>query len=300
MMYHIPVLFDESIGFLITDPAGSYADLTFGGGGHAKGILEKLHPQGKLWAFDQDEDAFANQLHDSRFQLIRSNFRFFENFLTLHQAVPIHGILADLGVSSHQFDEAKRGFSFRFDVELDMRMDRSSGINAADILNTYSPEKLSDIFFMYGEIRHNKSLVNRILEFRSRKPIHTTSDFSEVMKGLWPKKVEVDLLPQIYQALRIEVNDEMKALETMLQSSARVLRPGGRLVVISYHSLEDRMVKHFMRSGNFEDKVETDLFGRVKTPWKLIKSGAVKPSDEEIKRNPRARSARMRIAERIE
>lgn len=298
-MYHIPVLLHDSIDALITDAGGRYADLTFGGGGHSREILLRLSPEARLFAFDQDEDALQNKPDDERITLIRANFRFFENFLQFYQVLPLDGILADLGVSSHQFDTAERGFSFRFDADLDMRMDKNQPVTAQLILNEYEENKLADLFYLYGEIRQSRSLAARLVKKRTEAPLATIQDLLQAIKGLWPQPVEKKLLPQIFQALRIEVNDELGALKDMLVSAERALRPGGRLVVISYHSLEDRLVKHFIKAGNFEGKVSTDLFGRVEAPFTPWKAGAIKPADNEIAENPRSRSARLRVGVKI-
>jgi len=297
-MYHQPALLHECIEGLSINPSGIYADLTFGGGGHSAVILEKLNKKGMLLAFDQDEDSISNIPEDERFTLINQNFRFMKNFLRLYNAIPIDGILADLGISSHQIDTPERGFATRFEGPLDMRMNRNQGITAAQLINTYSEEKLLSIFRLYGEIDNAKQLVNRIIAARN-STIETISEFKEIIKPCTPRQTENKYLAQVFQALRIEVNDEMGALKTMLKQTVDVLKPGGRLVIISYHSLEDRLVKNFLRSGNFEGTLEKDFFGNIITPFKSITRKPIMPKDEELAINPRARSAKLRIAQKI-
>lgn len=296
-MYHVPVLLEESVSGLNIDPDGVYLDLTFGGGGHSREILKRLK-DGCLIGFDQDSDALANVPDDSRFIFVNHNFRYLRNFLRYCGYDEADGILADLGVSSHEFDEAGRGFSFRFDAELDMRMNQRSRLKATDILNTYSEEDLTQIFRNYGEVDNVRRLVDLIVKARTEKMITRSEEFLQVIAPCVPKQKEKKYLAQVYQALRIEVNGELEALEDMLKEAERALRPGGRLVVITYHSLEDRIVKNFLKSGNFEGKVEKDFYGHVKRNFELVNRKVIVPSEEEIERNPRARSAKLRIAEK--
>ena len=298
-MYHVPVLLVESVSGLNIDPDGVYLDLTFGGGGHSREILKRLK-DGCLIGFDQDSDALANVPDDSRFIFVNHNFRYLRNFLRYCGYDEADGILADLGVSSHEFDEAGRGFSFRFDAELDMRMNQRSRLKATDILNTYSEENLIRIFRNYGEVDNVRRLVDLIVNARTGKMITRSEEFLQVIAPCVPKQKEKKYLAQVYQALRIEVNGELEALEDMLKEAERALRPGGRLVVITYHSLEDRIVKNFLKSGNFEGKVEKDFYGHVKRNFELVNRKVIVPSEEEIERNPRARSAKLRIAEKRE
>ncbi len=298
-MYHVPVLLEEPVSGLNIDPDGVYLDLTFGGGGHSREILKRLK-DGCLIGFDQDSDALANVPDDSRFIFVNHNFRYLRNFLRYCGYDEADGILADLGVSSHEFDEAGRGFSFRFDAELDMRMNQRSRLKATDILNTYSEENLIRIFRNYGEVDNVRRLVDLIVNARTGKMITRSEEFLQVIAPCVPKQKEKKYLAQVYQALRIEVNGELEALEDMLKEAERALRPGGRLVVITYHSLEDRIVKNFLKSGNFEGKVEKDFYGHVKRNFELVNRKVIVPSEEEIERNPRARSAKLRIAEKRE
>ena len=298
-MYHVPVLLEESVSGLNIDPDGVYLDLTFGGGGHSREILKRLK-DGCLIGFDQDSDALANVPDDSRFIFVNHNFRYLRNFLRYCGYDEADGILADLGVSSHEFDEAGRGFSFRFDAELDMRMNQRSRLKATDILNTYSEENLIRIFRNYGEVDNVRRLVDLIVNARTGKMITRPEEILQVIAPCVPKQKEKKYLAQVYQALRIEVNGELEALEDMLKEAERALRPGGRLVVITYHSLEDRIVKNFLKSGNFEGKVEKDFYGHVKRNFELVNRKVIVPSEEEIERNPRARSAKLRIAEKRE
>lgn len=293
--YHIPVLLQEAVTALITKDDGVYVDLTFGGGGHSSAILERLSEKGKLFAFDQDEDAFRNKPNDERLILIKANFRFFENYLRYHQVTAVDGVLADLGVSSHQFDTGSRGFSVRFDAPLDMRMDRMQPLDAQKLLNEYDEKQLADVFYYYGELRNARQLAARIVQVRKQQPIATTADLKLALKGMFKPQHEKDLIIQVFQALRIEVNGELDALKEMLEQSARVIKPGGKLVVISYHSLEDRLVKNFLRAGNFEGNQQKDLYGNVNAPFRPEQAKAITASEEELNRNPRSRSARMRI-----
>ncbi len=296
-MYHNPVLLHRSIELLNIDPNGVYVDVTFGGGGHSRAILEKLE-NGRLIAFDQDPDAFSNVPDDDRFTLVPHNFRYLKNFLRLHNALPVDGILADLGVSSHQFDVPDRGFSTRFDAVLDMRMNPAAGNSAKEVLNSYSAEELQNIFTLYGELRSSYSISRAIVKARSEKPIETTGRLIEVIKTVLPERKINKLSAMVFQALRIEVNEELEVLKEMLQQAAEVLKPGGRLVVISYHSLEDRLVKNFFRAGNFEGKVEKDFYGNLLSPLKPLSGKAIVPDEKEIIENSRARSAKMRTAEK--
>ena len=297
MEYHNPVLLKECIDGLNINPEGVYVDVTFGGGGHSREILRHL-TTGKLYAFDQDDDAVKNKIDDERFVLIKQNFRYLKNFLKMYNALPIDGLLADLGVSSHQFDEAERGFTIRFDAKLDMRMDQNAKQTAADVLNTYSEEDLKRIFKLYGEVDNAGYLASIIYHNRKDKAIETVNDLKVMITKCVKRGKENQYYAQVFQALRIEVNKEMDVLQELLLQSLDVLKPGGRLVVISYHSLEDRLVKNIMRSGKFEGEVEKDFFGNQLTPFKQISKKPIVPSDEENKINSRARSAKLRIAEK--
>lgn len=298
--YHIPVLLRESLEGLAIDPAGVYADVTFGGGGHSLAILNRLGANGRLYAFDQDADAEKNVPDDPRFVFVRSNFRYLSNFARYHAIDgKVNGLLADLGVSSHHFDDKDRGFSFRFDGLLDMRMNYRAGKTAADILNTCPEDRLADIFFLYGELKMSKKLASVIVRERRNKPFLKTDDLLEALKPFTGKDKEKKFLAQVFQALRIEVNDEMRALRALLEQTLSVLAPGARLAVITYHSLEDRLVKNFLKTGNFEGKSEQDFFGNVYSPYRLIRNRVITPSEEETERNPRSRSAKLRVAERV-
>ena len=298
MAYHNPVLLQSSVDYLVTNPDGTYVDVTYGGGGHSREILSRLG-SGRLIAFDQDSDAQANLVEDERFTFVPSNFKNLSRFLKYHQAYPVDGILADLGVSSHQFDTPERGFSYREDGVLDMRMNTNAGKSAQDIVNQYDEQALSQIFYRYGELSDGRTLARRIVKAREERPIRTTQELVEALKPSLPRGRENKSLSRIFQALRIEVNQEMEALEAFLTQTVEALKIGGRLVVISYHSLEDRMVKNFMRAGNFSGEVEKDFYGNPQTPFKLITRKALVPDDEEINLNPRARSAKLRVAEKI-
>ena len=297
--YHIPALLHESIEGLNIQPNGTYVDVTFGGGGHSKEILSRLGDGGKLYGFDQDEEAYENVLHDDRFVFVRSNFRYLNNFLQYYQVEKVDGILADLGVSSHHFDDEDRGFSFRYDSLLDMRMNQSAKQKAADILNNYDEEQLSNIFYLYGELRTSRKIASAIAFARQAKPITTVNEFLKIMDRFTYRDKEKKVLAQAFQALRIEVNQELDALSEMLQQSVERLAVGGRISVISYHSLEDRMVKNFFRSGNIEGKIEKDFYGNPLTNLKIINRKVIIPSQEEQRINPRSRSAKLRIAEKI-
>lgn len=296
--YHIPVLLHQSVDGMVTTPDGTYIDVTFGGGGHSKEILSRLSQKGHLYSFDQDEDASRNIVDDDRFTFVLSNFRFIKNWMRYYNVEAVDGLLADLGVSSHHFDEADRGFSFRFDGKLDMRMNQKAKQTAADVVMTYSEEALANIFYLYGELKNGRKLAQTIVRARQSATIATIEDLLQIVRPLFGKEREKKELAKVFQALRIEVNHEMKALEEMLHAATSILRPGGRLAVITYHSLEDRMVKNIMKTGNIEGKAEKDFFGNIQTPYKLINSKVIVPSDEEQQKNPRSRSAKLRIAER--
>ncbi len=298
-VYHVPVLLQESLDGMAIRPDGVYVDVTFGGGGHSREILSRLGEGGHLYGFDQDADAEKNIPENSHFTFVRSNFRYLYNFMRYHGEVGnVDALLADLGVSSHHFDDETRGFSFRFDGNLDMRMNTRAGQTAADILNTYAEEDLADLFYLYGELKVSRKLASIIVKAREEKPFVKISDLLEIVKPFIGRDKEKKFLAQVFQALRIEVNDEMRALREMLIGTLKVLKPGGRLVVITYHSLEDRLVKNFLKSGNFEGKAEQDFFGNIQSPFKLVNNKVIVPSAEEIERNPRSRSAKLRIAER--
>ena len=294
--YHIPVLLEPAVGELDIQPSGTYCDLTFGGGGHSRHILSKLGADGRLFSFDQDRDTLSNAPDDERFNYVESNFRFLRSALRLRGVTQVDGILADLGVSSHHFDEVGRGFSFRGEGPLDMRMNQRGGRTAADVVNGYDADTLARVLKAYGELDTTWKIASCIERAREKAPITTTAQLVEAVRPCTPKRDESKFLTKLFQALRIEVNGEMEALKMALEQSLKVLRPGGRLVVISYHSLEDRLVKNFMRSGNFEGKIEQDFFGRQQTPFDLISRKAIVPSAEEVERNPRSRSAKMRVA----
>lgn len=296
--YHIPVLLKESIDGMNICPDGIYVDVTFGGGGHSKEILGRLDEKGHLYSFDQDEDAERNIVNDSRFTFVRSNFRYLHNFLRYYDVEEVDGILADLGVSSHHFDDSERGFSFRFDGKLDMRMNKRAGMTAAEVVNTYSEERLADIFYLYGELKNSRKLASVLVKTRTLRPIVTIGDFLEIVKPLFGREREKKELAKVFQALRIEVNQEMEALKEMLYAATQALKPGGRLAVITYHSLEDRIVKNVMKTGNIDGKAEQDFFGNVQTPFRLVNNKVIVASEEEVTRNPRARSAKLRIAEK--
>ena len=297
--YHVPVLLTESIDGLAIQPDGIYVDVTFGGGGHSREILRRLGPKGHLYSFDQDADAEKNIVADDRFTFIRSNFRYIKQWMRYYGVDKIDGLLADLGVSSHHFDDAERGFSFRFDAPLDMRMNKRAGLTAADVVNDYSEEQLADIFYLYGELKQARRIASMVVKARSQQRIATTGDLLKLLgvdtdNGQWKKD-----MARLFQALRIEVNHEMEALKEMLFGATEVLRAGGRLSVITYHSLEDRMVKNMLKAGNAEGRVKQDFFGRAETPFRLVNNKVIVPTDEEQQRNPRSRSAKLRIAERV-
>ncbi len=299
MVYHVPVLLDESIEGLNIKPNGTYVDLTFGGGGHSSAILQKLSPKGKLFGFDQDEDAKVNVPNDKRFTFVRGNFRYFRNFLRYNGVLTVDGILADLGVSSHHFDSPERGFSFRHKGPLDMRMNPASSLSAAKVVNTYPQEKLVELFKLYGELPNAFKVAQEIVKVRQSAPIETVEKLFEILGKHFPQKFQNKMMAQTFQALRIEVNSEMEVLKQMLQQTPKALKPEGRLVVISYHSLEDRLVKNFIKSGNFEGKVDTDFYGNTSSPLEAVNRKVIVPSDEENDRNSRARSAKLRIALKV-
>ncbi|MCM1078615.1 MAG: 16S rRNA (cytosine(1402)-N(4))-methyltransferase RsmH [Firmicutes bacterium] len=306
--YHVPVLLKESVDGLAVGKGGVYVDVTFGGGGHSREVLSRMDKSGRLFSFDQDADAENNAevtredgtrlAGDARWTFVRSNFRYLKNWMRYYGVDGVDGILADLGVSSHHFDDESRGFSFRFDAPLDMRMNKRGGRTAADVVNEYEEERLADVIYLYGELKQSRKIASNIVRARAEKPIVTTHDLLAATQRCFPKEREKKDVTRLFQALRIEVNHEMDALREMLLAAGEVLRPGGRLSVITYHSLEDRMVKNIMKTGNVEGKREQDFFGRVSTPYTLVSGKPVVPSEEEQKDNPRSRSAKLRIAEK--
>ena len=297
--YHVPVLLEESVAGLNIMPGGVYLDLTFGGGGHSAEILKRMDDEGCLMGFDQDEDAQANVPDDDRFIFVNHNFRYLRNFMRYYGYEEVDGILADLGVSSHEFDEADRGFSFRFDAELDMRMNRRSKLTAAEVVNSYDIDRLTDVFRNYGEVENARRLADLIVKARTDEGIKTSEEFYQVIAPCIPKQKEKKYLAKVYQALRIEVNGELDALKDMMEQAMTVLKPCGRLVVITYHSLEDRIVKNFLKSGNADGKVDKDLLtGHINHNFELVNRKVIVPSEEEVERNPRARSAKLRIAQK--
>ncbi|MGI6073378.1 MAG: 16S rRNA (cytosine(1402)-N(4))-methyltransferase RsmH [Fermentimonas sp.] len=298
-MYHVPVLLKESVDGLKINPDGVYVDVTYGGGGHSREILSRLSNKGRLFAFDQDKDVEKNVESDERLIFVRSNFSYLKRFLRYYGVSKIDGLLADLGVSSHHFDSKDRGFSFRVDADLDMRMNRSSDRTASDVVNNYSEEELSNMFFLYGELKSSRRIASSIVEYRKDKPIEKTGELVDILEPFTRKDKENKVLAQAFQALRIEVNDEMKTLEEMLKQGYEILAPGGRMSVISYHSLEDRLVKNFFRSGNFEGEIKKDFFGVPDVPFTLINRKVITPSEEELNTNSRSRSAKLRIVEKI-
>ena len=298
-MYHIPVLLQESIDGLAIRPDGTYVDVTFGGGGHSREILRRLGEEGHLYSFDQDADAEQNIPEgDERFTFVRSNFRYLSNWMQYYGVENLDGLIADLGVSSHHFDDESRGFSFRFDAPLDMRMNGRGGMTAADIVNNYDENRLADVFYLYGEFRNSRALAAAVAKARKNKSIDTIEDLLQAVERLINRERGKKELARLFQSLRIEVNHEMEALKIMLESAFRYLRPGGRLVVLTYHSLEDRMVKNFIKAGKIDGKVEQDFFGRKLTPWRAVNNKVIVPSDKEQEENPRSRSAKLRIAEK--
>ena len=298
--YHNPVLLEESVDALDIMPGGVYVDATFGGGGHSREILSRMDSTARLYSFDQDADAERNIVDDDRFTFVRSNFRYLENWMRYYGIEHIDGILADLGVSSHHFDDETRGFSFRFDAPIDMRMNKRAGKTAADILNDYTEEQLADIFYIYGELKTSRRIAAAIAKARATKPIKTTTDLLTIVDPLMPKERQKKDLAKVFQALRIEVNREMEALKEMLTAAVKLLRPGGRLSVITYHSLEDRMVKNVMKTGNVEGKVEKDFFGRTSATMRPLQGKPITPSAEEQTDNPRSRSAKLRVGVKSE
>ena len=296
--YHVPVLLKASVDGLDIRPDGIYVDVTFGGGGHSKEILSRLGDNGHLYSFDQDADAERNIVDDKRFTFVRSNFRYLKNWMRYHEVEQVDGILADLGVSSHHFDDETRGFSFRFDAPLDMRMNKRDGMTAADVLNDYEEERLADIFYLYGELKGSRRLAAAIVKARTAHAIRNTQDLANIVAPLLKREREKKETAKLFQALRIEVNHEMDALKEMLLAARDVLAPGGRLSVITYHSLEDRMVKNVMKTGNTEGKACQDFFGRVETPFRLVNNKVITADEEELAANPRSRSAKLRIAEK--
>ena len=297
--YHVPVLLRESVGGLDIKPDGVYVDVTFGGGGHSREILSRLGAKGRLFSFDQDEDAEQNIVNDERFTFVRSNFRYLKNWMRYYGIGEIDGLLADLGVSSHHFDDETRGFSFRFDASLDMRMNKRAGMTAADVLNNDSEEQLSDIFYIYGELKNARRIAAAIIQARTARRIETTNDLMEATEKCFQREREKKETAKLFQALRIEVNHEMDALKEMLNDARDLIRTGGRLSVITYHSLEDRLVKNMMKAGNVEGKVVQDFFGRIESPFRQIGGKVIVASEEEQQSNPRSRSAKLRIAERV-
>lgn len=297
--YHVPVLLQESIDGLNIKSDGIYVDVTFGGGGHSREILSRLGKNGHLYSFDQDADAEKNIIADDRFTFVRSNFRYLRNWMRYYGVEAIDGLLADLGVSSHHFDDETRGFSFRFDAPLDMRMNKRAGKTAADIVNEYDEAKLADVFFLYGELKNSRRIANAIAAYRQQKRIETTGDLMAATEKIMRTEKEKKDLARLFQALRIEVNHEMDALRDMLNSASQLLKSGGRLSVITYHSLEDRIVKNVMKAGNAKGKIEKDFFGRVSSPFRLVNNKVITPQEDELQNNPRSRSAKLRIAERI-
>ena len=296
--YHIPVLMKDSVDGLNIGSAGIYVDVTFGGGGHSREILSRLDADGHLYSFDQDADAEKNIINDNRLTFVRSNFRYLKNWMRYYGVDHIDGLLADLGVSSHHFDDESRGFSFRFDAPLDMRMNKRDGTTAADVVNTYDEERLADIFYLYGELKNSRKIAAALVKARAAHKIETTQDFIGAVESLFRREREKKDMAKLFQALRIEVNNEMTALKEMLRSATELLRPGGRLSVITYHSLEDRIVKNVMKTGNPEGKMKQDFFGRIETPFTLINNKVITPDDEELANNPRSRSAKLRIAKK--
>ena len=296
--YHVPVLLDESINGLNLHPDGVYIDVTFGGGGHSREILRRLPQGSRLFSFDQDADAERNIVDDDRFTFVRSNFRYLKNWMRYYEIDHIDGLLADLGVSSHHFDDESRGFSFRFDAPLDMRMNKRADKTAADIVAEYDEEALADIFYLYGELKNSRRIASALVKARQQHAIATTQDFLHVVEPFFKREREKKDMARLFQALRIEVNHEMEALKEMLAAATQLLAPGGRLSVITYHSLEDRIVKNVMKTGNAEGKMIQDFYGRIETPYRLVNNKVIVPTDEEQQRNPHSRSAKLRIAEK--
>ena len=298
-VYHIPALLPQTIEALSIDPDGTYVDVTYGGGGHSRAIVEHLSPKGHLYGFDQDMDAVSRAMEDDRFTIVHSNFRYIVNFMRYYKVDAVDGILADLGVSFHHFDDPERGFSFRWDGPLDMRMNRNAKLTAADMVNSYSEERLSDIFYLYGELKNARRIASAIVKSRSTQSIDNIEQLLSVIDPLIDPSRRKKELAKVFQALRIEVNHELEALEEMLRGALQVLKPGGRIAIITYHSLEDRLVKNYFRSGNFEGKENKDFFGRSLSPFRILNSKPIIPDDEEVERNPRSRSAKLRVAVKI-
>jgi 16S rRNA (cytosine1402-N4)-methyltransferase len=299
VVYHIPALLNPCMEGLDIKPDGVYVDVTFGGGGHSREILKRLGDNGRLISFDQDADAIRNVIDDDRFTFVRSDFKYLSNFLKYHGVEKVDGILADLGVSFHHFDDSSRGFSFRFDGKLDMRMNTEAGLKASDVLENYSEEQLADVFFYYGELKNARRIASVIVKSREEKKIETISQLLDLLEPLMGKDRQKKDLAKVFQALRIEVNKEMDVLKRLLTQARNVLKPGGRIVVLTYHSLEDRLVKNFLKAGNFEGKVEQDFYGNRLSPFKLVNNKVIVPDAEEIERNPRSRSAKLRVAELV-
>lgn len=299
MEYHRPALLNETVDGLIVSPDGSYVDATFGGGGHAREILKRLSSHGKLFAFDQDPEAAENVFEDNRLTFIQQNFAFLKNFLKLYRAIPVDGVLADFGVSFHQFDQGERGFSFRFSGPLDMRMDKKRPLTAAKVLNEYDEDRLTYIFKTYGELKNAAKVTAKIVARRAESPLKTIDELKSILVEMVPEKVQHKFLAQVFQAIRIEVNEELKVIEQLLEQSVEVLKEGGRIAVITYHSLEDRLVKNFFRTGNFEGKVDKDFYGNLIRPLEPVNRKPIVPTEKEIKENNRARSAKLRIAEKV-
>ena len=298
-VYHIPALLEECMEGLDIKPNGTYVDVTFGGGGHSRAIMQRLGEGGHLYGLDQDMDAWANRIDDPRFTFVHSNFAYLKNFMRYHGVQGVDGLLADLGVSFHHFDDSDRGFSFRFDGRLDMRMNRNAETDASHVIATYSEQQLADLLYLYGELKQSRRMAAAIVKARRSASIETTAQLAEVVRPFIKPNQEKKEMAMVFQALRIEVNREMDVLKRLLQSSLDVLNPGGRLVVITYHSLEDRLVKNFMRSGNIDGKVEKDFYGRINAPLKAVNNKVIVPSDDEVLRNPRSRSAKLRIATKL-
>lgn len=298
-VYHVPVLLKETVDGLNINPEGVYIDVTFGGGGHSREILRRLSPSGRLFSFDQDADAERNVPDDERLTFVRSNFRYLKNWMRYYDIPQVDGILADLGVSSHHFDDRSRGFSFRFEGALDMRMNKRASRTATDIVNNYSEEQLASLFYLYGELKQSRKLASLLVKARARGRLETVEEFLEVVKPVFPRDREKKELAKAFQALRIEVNQEMDALKEMLMAASEILAPGGRLSVLTYHSLEDRMVKNIIKTGNVEGKVEQDFFGRINCPFRAVNNKVIVADEKEQQENPRSRSAKLRIAEKI-
>lgn len=298
-IYHIPVLLQPSVDGMVLDAEGKYVDVTFGGGGHSREILSRLKGDGHLYSFDQDPDAERNIIDNPHFTFVRSNFRYLYNWMRYYGVEGVDGILADLGVSSHHFDDATRGFSFRFEGMLDMRMNKRAGMTASDVVNNYTEEQLADLFYLYGELKNSRKIASVLVKERANKKIESIEEFLTLIRPLFGREREKKELAKVFQALRIEVNQEMEALKEMLQAAIEVLKPGGRLAVITYHSLEDRMVKNIMKTGNVEGKLKQDFFGRIEAPLRPVSNKVIVPDDGEQATNPRSRSAKLRIAEKI-